>query len=145
MNYSIKYTVFIIISTLITYISGLLIEKADGIKDKNKSLSSKKLWVFLSFASNLGILFSFKYISFFNNILKDLFSKFNLSYNAPEFNLIVPLGISFYTLQALSYTVDVYRKDVKAQKSLQICSVCIFLSPSSIRPYWEGKAFTESI
>lgn len=117
MNYSIKYTVFIIISTLITYISGLLIEKADEIKDKNKSLSLKKLWVLLSFASNLGILFSFKYISFFNNILKDLFSKFNLSYNAPKFNLIVPLGISFYTLQALSYTVDVYRKDVKAQKN----------------------------
>ncbi|MBU3178678.1 MBOAT family protein, partial [Clostridium estertheticum] len=113
-----KYAMLIATSTIITYLSGLLIEKANKISNEKKSIQFKKLWVFASFSSNLGILFLFKYYNFFNESLSRLLHVFSISNHAPSFEYLLPLGISFYTLQALSYTVDVYRKDVPAQKNI---------------------------
>lgn len=105
-------------STIVTYISGLLIEGTNGMKDEVKSVRLRKLWVFISFGINLSILFLFKYFNFLNENLNVLFSSLNISINIPNFDIILPVGISFYTFQALSYTMDVYRKDIKAEKNL---------------------------
>ncbi|MBW9152597.1 MBOAT family protein [Clostridium estertheticum] len=113
-----KYAILIATSTIITYLSGLLIEKANKISNEKKSIQFKKLWVFASFSSNLGILFLFKYYNFFNESLSHLLHVFSISNHSPSFEYLLPLGISFYTLQALSYTVDVYRKDVPAEKNI---------------------------
>lgn len=113
-----KYAILIAASTIITYLSGLLIDKANQIRDEKKSIGLKKLWVFMSFAINLGILFIFKYANFFNGIIKSIFSWLNITVNIPTFNFLLPVGISFYTFQALSYTMDVYRKDVRAERNL---------------------------
>lgn len=113
-----KYAVLMAISTLITYISGLLIDRANKIPNEKRSLQLKKLWVFLSFLSNLGILFMFKYYNFFGSSLVRVFSYFDNPIYIPSFDYLLPVGISFYTFQALSYTIDVYRKDVKAEKNL---------------------------
>lgn len=112
-----KYAILMLISTMITYLSGILIEKSDKIIDKNLSIKLQKLYVFISFFSNLGILFLFKYFNFFRENSIRLFSAFNISINIPKFDFMLPVGISFYTFQALSYTVDVYRKDIKAEKN----------------------------
>lgn len=112
-----KYIILIGTTTIITYITGLLIESSGNIKDEKKSLNIKRLLVFLSVTSNLGILFLFKYYSFFTNSLIRLFSYFHIALNVPSFDHMIPVGISFYTFQALSYTIDVYRKDVKAEKN----------------------------
>ena len=113
-----KYALLIATSTIITYLSGLLIENANKISNKKRSNQLKKLWVILSFSSNLGILFLFKYYNFFNGSLTRLLNLFSISIHMPSFEYLLPLGISFYTLQALSYTIDVYRNDVAPEKNL---------------------------
>ena len=118
MSWSVKYTVLIAASTIITYLGGLFIEKANNISDKKRSVKLKKLYAFLSIAINLGVLFLFKYLDFFFYSIKRVFSWFDFSINTPFFNLILPLGISFYTFQAIGYIVDVYRGDAPAEKNL---------------------------
>jgi alginate O-acetyltransferase complex protein AlgI len=113
-----KYAILMGTSTLITYLSGLLIENANEISDEKKSIQLKKLWVFISFTSNLGILFVFKYFNFLTENFMIALSWLNISIVAPAFDFLLPVGISFYTFQALSYTMDVYRKDIKAEKNL---------------------------
>ncbi|MGH4139523.1 MBOAT family O-acyltransferase [Clostridium sp.] len=126
MSINPKYAIFIAISTVITYISGLLIENANKISNEKKSTKLKRFWVFASLSSNLGILLLFKYYNFLNASLTRILNIFNISFHMPYFRYLLPLGISFYTLQAISYLVDVYRKDVVAQKN--IGKFALFLS-----------------
>ena len=112
-----KYAILIAISTIITYISGLLIEKVSTFKNMYKPHRLKKIIVFMSFASNLGILFLFKYFNFFISNFTTVLSEFNILIKIPTFDFLLPAGISFYTFQALSYTMDVYREDIKAVKN----------------------------
>ena len=118
MSWNPQYAVIMAVSTIITYLSGLLIDKANEISYERKSLQLKKLWVFLSFFINLLILFFFKYFIFFTYTIARIFSYVHISIQLPTYDVLIPLGISFYTFQALSYTMDVYRKDVKAEKNL---------------------------
>lgn len=104
-----KYAILIATSTLITYLSGIFISNS---KDK------KKLWVALSFISNLSILFFFKYFDFAIENINIILNKLHITLITPSFDVLLPVGISFYTFQALSYTVDVYRGDVKPEKNL---------------------------
>lgn len=106
-------------STIITYISGLLISYSNRDKNETRKRFKKKMWVALSFMSNLSILFFFKYFDFaVKNIARimDLFFHFELV--TPTFDVLLPVGISFYTFQALSYTVDVFREDIAAEKNI---------------------------
>ncbi|WP_273091920.1 MBOAT family O-acyltransferase [Clostridium thermopalmarium] len=118
MSWNPKYVILLATTTIITYLSGLLIDKANKINNEKKSIFFKKLWVSLSLLSNLGILFLFKYYNFFTSTFIRIFSLANISLNIPSFDYLLPVGISFYTFQALSYTIDVYRKDVKVEKNL---------------------------
>lgn len=118
MCWNAKYALLILASTIITYASGLLIEKikcSDFDTSKQKVL--KKCVVAGSFIINLGILFYFKYINFALDILTRIFAKVHVQLNAPVFDIILPVGISFYTFQALSYTMDVYRDEIYAEKN----------------------------
>ncbi len=105
-----KYALLMFVSTLITYVSGLLISGTE-------SRTLKNWYVALSFTSNLAILFFFKYFNFFGLNLNRLFSYFGVRVVVPSFDVILPVGISFYTFQALSYTMDVYRNEVKEEKN----------------------------
>lgn len=118
MSWNPQYAIILAIVTLITYFSGLLIDNANKMSNEKRSLELKKLWVFLSFTINLLILFFFKYFSFFTYAILRIFSYFHISVKLPTYDVLLPIGISFYTFQALSYTMDVYRKDVKAEKNL---------------------------
>lgn len=113
MCWNAKYVLLIFVSTVITYLSGILIDKVEKTcPDVNGIGKYKKLILALSFVSNLGILFYFKYINFTLDIVTRILSKVNISMNVPVFDVILPVGISFYTFQALSYSVDVYRGEV---------------------------------
>ena len=113
MCWNAKYVLLIFVSTVITYLSGILIDKVEKTwPDVNDIGKYKKLILALSFVSNLGILFYFKYINFTLDIVTRILSKVNISINVPVFDVILPVGISFYTFQALSYSVDVYRGEV---------------------------------
>ena len=97
-----------IVSVVSNYIFGLLIEK---YCDNQKR---KKTFLVLSLVISLGLLAVFKYTGFVTDILRAI-PPFSFM---PKINLPLPIGISFYTFQTLSYTIDVYRGDTKAQKSL---------------------------
>jgi D-alanyl-lipoteichoic acid acyltransferase DltB (MBOAT superfamily) len=105
-----EYLILIIISSVIDYFVALKIEKSENIL-------WKKIWLFTSLCSNLGLLFTFKYFIFFNNVIADIFGLFNHSYIPPVVELLLPVGISFYTFQTLSYTIDVYKGELKAENN----------------------------
>ena len=110
MCWNTKYALLIGISTLITYTSGLIIGKC-------QKGWSKKLVVALSFVSNLGILVFYKYFDFILENINVVLGKCNMQLVSNPFDIILPVGISFYTFQALSYTVDVYRKEIEPEKN----------------------------
>ena len=125
MCWKVEYIVLIIISTLIDYFAA---QKMDKLKEKAK----KKKWLYLSLISNLGILFGFKYFNFINKNIQSFFDHFNIFYNVPAFELLLPVGISFYTFQTLSYTIDVYNGKTKAQKNLGIFAVFVSFFPQLV-------------
>lgn len=116
MNWNPKYAVLLFTSTIITYFSGILIEKANNIQHTGNKVRIKKFWVSISIVSNLGILFFFKYFNFLNDNMSYLMDKLGLVWSVPNFNILLPVGISFYTFQVLSYTIDIYRGVTKAEK-----------------------------
>ncbi|SJZ59086.1 D-alanyl-lipoteichoic acid acyltransferase DltB, MBOAT superfamily [Cetobacterium ceti] len=118
MNWNPQYAILMGISTIVTYLSGLFIEKSNNIADILKRDKYKKLCIIFSFGINLSILFFFKYFNFLSENINYIFSKFGLERGVPRFDVLLPVGISFYTFQALSYTMDVYRGEIKAQKNL---------------------------
>lgn len=114
MCWNAKYAVLLLYSTAITYLSGLCIDWCDR---KKKPLGWKKLFVAMSFCMNLSILFLFKYFDFAIENLNALLETCGLAVITPGFSLLLPVGISFYTFQALSYTMDVYRKDIYVERN----------------------------
>src|SRR5580698_1364149 len=99
MCWSTKYISLIWGITIIDYISGIMIEKA-------RTRSMKSVYMILSISSNLGLLAVFKYFNFLSISVSQAFHP--LSLNDPPFllNVILPIGISFHTFQAMSYTLD---------------------------------------
>lgn len=118
MCWNAEYALLILTSTIITYASGLIIEKIKGLGYSiNKRNKLKKIVVTCSFLINLGILFYFKYFEFTINTIAKVFEKIHIQLNLPVFDIVLPVGISFYTFQALSYTMDVYRDEICAEKN----------------------------
>ncbi len=117
MCWNAQYALLILTSTVVTYFSGRIIEKIKQSSElEAKKTRNKKLVVFFSFAINLGILFYFKYSNFALSLVSSLFRAVHIEVNIPTFDIILPVGISFYTFQALSYTMDVYRDEIYAEK-----------------------------
>ncbi len=118
MCWSVKYVLLLLFSTGVTYLSGILLEKIKQSKiKKNKKIRLKKLCVAGSFGLNLGVLVYFKYFDFIIDNLYSVLEAVGIVIVQPQFNIILPVGISFYTFQALSYTMDVYRNDIYAEKN----------------------------
>ena len=108
-----KYVVLIATSTVITWCSGILLEWA-----RLKPNYVRKCIVLGSFASNLTILIVFKYLDFILTNLNRILSYCHIQLISNPWDLLLPVGISFYTFQALSYTMDVYRGEIVAEKNV---------------------------
>lgn len=105
-----KYALLMLTSTAITYASGLLIERASSVRGKRWCVAA-------SFCANLAILFFFKYFYFALDNVNALLQHFGFAVLQPKFDVVLPVGISFYTFQALSYTADVYRRRIPAERN----------------------------
>ena len=103
-----KYAMLMGTSTVVTFLSGVLIEK----------LKYKRTVVAFSFIINLAILIFFKYFDFLLQNINIVLSALNIQLINKPFDVILPVGISFYTFQALSYTIDVYRGEIKSEKNI---------------------------
>ena len=110
MGWNAKYALLIATSTIITYLSGIVI-------DRFKEKWIRKLTVAVSFISNLGILVFYKYFDFILENINVVLGNIGVELISNPFDVLLPVGISFYTFQALSYTVDVYRGDIEAEKN----------------------------
>lgn len=110
MSWKAEYIFLIIISTSIDYFVALKIQTTE------KS-HLRKWFLYLSLIANLGILFAFKYFNFFNENISGILHQFSLFKESGTFQLLLPVGISFYTFQSMSYSIDVYRKKIAAEKN----------------------------
>ena len=107
-----RFCLLIALSTLVDFTVAKLIDRS--VEERNR-----KILLFVSLATNLGILAVFKYFGFFVDNLNVLLGSFNLGpLDYLHANILLPVGISFYTFQTLSYTIDVYRKEIRAVDSL---------------------------
>jgi len=109
MNWEPVYAILIAFCSISTWIIGNRIESSE---------SGKKLWLTVGIVVNLSVLFVYKYLNFTVSSIFSMLELCGIRMQVPDFKLLLPVGISFYTFQALGYTIDVYRGNVKAEKCL---------------------------
>lgn len=131
MCWNAEYALLLLASTGITYFSGIWIERLKRT-DKRGAGKAAKGVVALSFVLNLGILIFFKYFEFLAENLQKILSVVNIHVQMPGISLLLPVGISFYIFQALGYTMDVYRGDVKAEKNFLRYAVFVSFFPQLV-------------
>ncbi len=107
MCWKAEFALLIMLSTVVDYLVAR--EMAKRVKEKRKSL------LILSLVVNLGLLFTFKYLDFFIGNLNWVFDALTIKAEIPYAKLLLPVGISFYTFQTLSYTIDVYKGTLKPE------------------------------
>ena len=127
-----SYLILLIFSTLVDYFC------AKKIYNSNKN---KFHWLILSLSANLGVLFFFKYGKFFLENLENILSIINLTNNFSIPDFILPVGISFYTFQTLSYSIDVYRGKIKPTNFLDFTLFVSFFPQLVAGPIIRAKDF----
>lgn len=105
------YIVLIVLSTLVDYF-------CSHAMTGNEEDRSRRKYLLISIVSNLGLLFYFKYFNFFSGNVNEILSWLGSARRISESSFLLPVGISFYTFQTLSYTIDVYRGKLKAESHL---------------------------
>ncbi|MEA1929217.1 MAG: MBOAT family O-acyltransferase [Candidatus Auribacterota bacterium] len=106
-----RFLSLILISTILDYICGIKIFESKNIK-------KRKLFLFFSILGNLSILGFFKYFNFFAYNLQLLLQSFGIHLHPLFLRIVLPVGISFYTFQTMSYTLDIYRRQLKPTKKI---------------------------
>lgn len=116
-----RFLSLIIASSLIDYFAGIEISKSNRV-------SKKKLFLYSSIVWNLGVLFIFKYYNFFIDEFSALLNLEQSDYVFSSLQIILPIGLSFYTFQTMGYTIDVYRKKIEPTHNLLhfLCFVSFF-------------------
>ena len=118
-SWNANYLVLIVLTTITTYTSGLLLASAT-------SRAVKRLYILLVCFINFGVLTLFKYYNFFASSVENGLKMFRLQADLPFLDFLLPVGISFYTFQAIGYVIDVYR---------DVCSLYLIFPPTGGRPY----------
>ncbi len=118
------YILILLFTIVIDYAAGIIIEKAAGKR--------KKVFLIISVVSNIGVLAVFKYYNFLNENLCSLLHIFNYNNSLPFLNILLPIGLSFHTFQALSYTIEVYRGNQKAEKHFGIYALYVMFYPQLV-------------
>ena len=108
MGWNAAYALLLLFSTTVTWLTGLAVDRCIVAK-------RRKVFLGLGIAINLSILFVFKYFGFFMETLYSLWDALGVKYSEVQLSLVLPVGISFYTFQAIGYCVDVYRKQTPVQ------------------------------
>ena len=141
-----KLTIFLIITTLSIYFIGRALNKSDEICKKKcneiekterklikeKYKKKKKICILIGVLINVGILVGLKYTNFISQNINYLATFLNIKANIKLVNIILPLGISYYTLQAISYIVDVYRGKYKSDKHLGRLALFLVFFPQIV-------------
>lgn len=134
MSWNPKYAILIAATTLVTWAAGIMIEKNPDAaqKEAGGKRADRTALLVLCLVFNLGILFFFKYFDFVFGSIQAVFNGIGLHARVPVLSLVLPVGISFYTFQALGYVIDVYRGEVKAERSLLHYALFISFFPQLV-------------
>lgn len=125
--YMVFVPVYILIlgfTIVIDYFAGILLEKTVGKK--------RKYWLIASLIANIGVLAVFKYYNFLNNNLSEFLSSIGYHNIVPNLSILLPIGLSFHTFQAMSYTIEVYRGHQKAERHFGIYSLYVMFYPQLV-------------
>lgn len=120
-----RFLLLIFFSTGVDYLVGLQL-------NKERKKKNRKILLWISVIVNLGFLGFFKYYNFFLDNFITAFSFFGMKINANTLNIILPVGISFYTFQTLSYTIDIYKKKLKPTKDFIAFSAFVSFFPQLV-------------
>ena len=118
------YIVILAGTIIIDYIAGIYIEKASGKK--------RRLFLIISIISNIGVLAVFKYYNFFIDNINDVIHVSGSGTSLPYLKMLLPIGLSFHTFQAMSYTIEVYRGNQKAEKHFGIYALYVMFYPQLV-------------
>ncbi len=125
MCWNYTYVVLIVSTTVINYIAGI------GIA-RSRSAFIRSFYLVMGLVTSLGILFFYKYFNFFGGSINSLFAHFNIFYQVPAYNVLLPVGISFYTFQTLSYTIDVYKNQKTPEYHFGIFALYVSFFPQLV-------------
>jgi len=117
------YILILFFTIIIDYIAGIMIEK---------TLKHKRSFLIISIAANVGVLSFFKYFNFLSQNLHSLGELIGWNYSLPALSIILPIGLSFHTFQAMSYTIEVYRGKQKAERHLGIYALYVMYYPQLV-------------
>jgi alginate O-acetyltransferase complex protein AlgI len=117
-----RFLFLLIFSTLLDYYTGIKMSDAEN-------RNSKRFWFWLSISVNLSFLGVFKYYNFFAESFAEVLSQFGLQVNPSTLSIILPVGISFYTFHGLSYVIDIYKDEIKAEKNFIDYAVFVSFFP----------------
>jgi len=117
-----RFTFILIFSTLLDYFTGIKIHEA-------KERRFKKIWLWISVGINLGVLGVFKYYNFFVESFAEAFSSIGFQVHISSLQLILPVGISFYTFHGLSYVIDLYKEKIQPERNIVNYSLFVSFFP----------------
>jgi alginate O-acetyltransferase complex protein AlgI len=124
-TWSWRFLTLLMASTLLDYVCALLIDRA-------KDSRTRRLVLSISLAANLTILGTFKYLGFFVAEAADFLAALGFDVNLPVLEIVLPIGVSFYTFQSMGYIIDVYRKKVSAARSLTEYALFVAFFPQLV-------------
>ena len=125
MSWNWRYAGLILLSTIIDYIVGIWL-------DRKKDPRTRKLLLLTSLSINLGLLGIFKYFNFFVDLGENITSVFGIDISFLQHELLLPVGISFYTFQTLSYTIDLYRRQISHEPNFVKYAVYVSFFPQLV-------------
>lgn len=118
------YILILGFTIVVDYFAGILIENAQGKK--------RKLFLSLSLIANIAVLAIFKYYNFINHNLSFLAKSFGFENHLPYLTILLPIGLSFHTFQAMSYTIEIYRGNQRAERHFGIYSLYVMFYPQLV-------------
>jgi D-alanyl-lipoteichoic acid acyltransferase DltB (MBOAT superfamily) len=118
------YILILGFTIVIDYFAGQYIEKSEGKRRKN--------WLVASLIANIGVLAIFKYYNFLNDNVTAFLNIVNYTNQIPYLDIILPIGLSFHTFQAMSYTIEVYRGNQKAERNFGIYALYVMFYPQLV-------------
>lgn len=118
------YIVILFSTIVIDYFAGILIEKSEGKK--------RKAFLLLSLIANIGILSYFKYFNFLNENLTLLLHSLHVNNTIPNLSILLPIGLSFHTFQAMSYTIEVYRRKQQSERNFITYALYVMFFPQLV-------------
>ena len=118
------YILILAFTIVIDYFAGILIENAKGKR--------RKAFLLMSLAANLGVLAFFKYYNFINQNITDVLHLAHVNNSIPYLYIILPIGLSFHTFQAMSYTIEVYRGNQRSERHFGIYALYVMFYPQLV-------------